>query len=489
MKFSDYVVEYLVESEANTQEKLIDEVIKYVNMYKTEIGDFIVNHIKQFARKPKDKNILQYHKDNTQLHTEIVNLLNKLGIEYKIESDGINIPSFIKFRKTGKQIEKYWGEDVKGGSMRPADRQEIGVLIWYYMLKNGLNDLNYPNLKEILMDNIFTKNQNFIGETLEWLKINEKDWNTQCKKSAETIIARIPQLRSGKYNLHQGGDLFTRIKKVGLKLSKLPGAEDKWNPSDIFFVRPNFNPDNYKSLTEYNAVFAEAKEVIGVSLKKGEDAGGSAHGAISLGNLFKYIGVKAPTPTKMSLKDGKLDLKQTKIIKNLLSGVKKAASNCPYLGGVLIYDNKNNFKLRTDNPSVDEVLGAMKSQSSNWGVSIPHSLSFLEVLKTPQNWEDFAYMCYCIATSQTDVSAFHYKVAGTSFYEMNKNKLNPNLFYCSCCRIPLDGSTNIIFDCSYAGENKKLQLRSKDNSAPQITVWNAREKISNYIEIERLRGL
>ena len=117
-------------------------------------------------------------------------------------------------------------------------------------------------------------------------------------------------------------------------------------------------------------------------------------------------------------------------------------------------------------------------------------MQYLATLNSDQKWHDFTFLGYCIATSQTDVSAFHYKVEGSEFSEVNKNRLNPNLFDCKVCRIPLDGSTNVIFDAYYNEHPRKMQMRSKGSgSPPQMMIFKTEEKITNLENILSWNGL
>lgn len=349
------------------------------------------------------------------------------------------------------------------------------------MLKNNKSSLSDFDAKKT---KIFADSDDTTEKTIKFLEsesLKLNGWNDQCRNAAQAILKVIPQIKTGNYEYHQGGDLFNSLRKKGQTLSKIPGAADKWNPSDIYFIKKGFDLSKYKTIEDLNGELGNFDKVIGVSLK-GSSAG---HGAISLNNIFKFLGLKTPSVSEMKIKDNKLNDKQIIEYKKLMKGVKAAAKHCPFKQGVIVYiNNFCKYKLSKD---IDEMIKHLEIESENWGNSIPITLAFLAELTSKELWERFAFWSYSLASSQLAVSASYYKADGNGNCKLiQSGGLDPDKFECKVCRIPLSKETNIIFDAVYDGAPQKLQFRSKGGK-PQMTIWHTEEKVNHFMKISELQ--
>lgn len=497
MKFSNYILKYL--NESGGDETLIREIENILQIIKhlTNTKKFVTENMKCFAYKAGDiennRPILNLWKGDTQTKSNLINALNKDSAAYEYfkqsSNEGYKIAGkdgkvIFTFRLTGKRIDNYWKEGVSKNSAEQTNYQEVGVLIWVSILKKGGQSLSDFDKKT----KIYTDSDDTVEKSLKFLESEShklNGWNTQCKNQAMGILKTIPQIKTTPYEYHQGGDLFKRIRKMGQKLSGIPGAADKWNPSDIYFIKKNFDKklNSIKTIEELNSCLGNFDEAIGVSLK-GSDAG---HGAISLRNIFKFLKLKEPKYSEWNIKDGRLTPSQIKDYKKLLKSVQQAAKVCPFKNGVILYIG-NNYKYKLSK-NIDEMINHLQGtiESANWGVSIPVILSFLGELKTEELWNRFAFYAYSLAASQIDVSASYYKAEGTGTCKLiQSGGLDINKFECKVCRIPLSKETNIIFDAYYDNVSQKMQFRSK-GGLPQMTIWHTEESVKQYFNISQFK--
>lgn len=499
MKFSSYILKFLNEGEILDQNKIITELITDLPL---NLKELILTNISKFAYKPtdykKNSRILNYNKTDLDTYTKIFNELNANGITYKVGKDYFLLDDYnLKIRKTGAKIENYWkeGSDKSMSSAEATVYNEISVLIWLLLLSSGRKDIEEftdADYKKIKCGDSGEK----VKKTLEYLKSERekgtKSWYFQTQKTAQGLL-KYPKMPKNlnNYTFHRGSKLFDLIKKGGAKLSGLPGAADKWNPSDVILIKNGFKISNYRTLEELNAILGEFNDIIGISLK-GASAG---HGAISLENLYKFIGLIPKRAKPVSMTNKKLDSQGIDYITGLLKSVKKTANVCPFLGGVVLYIGANHKYAIKENgklKKIKDLLLQMKPNSDNWGESMPPTLGGLAGLNSSELWERFTFLGYSIASSQTDWSAPHLKADGNGYVKVvNEKHLDPRDFVCYCCRIPLSGETNVIFDASYKGVSLKLQFRSK-GGAPQMTIWETREVLTDankYSQIKEFKDI
>lgn len=478
MIFSRYVLGFLNEGEIDMTAELTNFSKKIKN---ATFQAWFLDNLTRFAFKNKDLTSLKTVQFNDSFEGELLSVLGSCGVKYtqiSIEKSPAYSFDGLNFRKSGKDVSTYWNS-----SGNKTNNQEIGVLIWVSILLHGktkkLADFKNDRLKKFIV----AKSDKEIEDSLSFLEkesLKKNGWNEQCKNSAEAIVGSLQSMNINVSNhkLHQGGSLFDNLRSLGKKLSGLSTA-DKWNPSDIYFIKQNINSaPSFKTVEELNSYLATFTDIIGVSLK-----GSSAlHGAIALNSIFDKI-KELRKPNVKEWKVGKtLTPEQKKEFKSLLNKVKSAAKSCPYEVNLYL-SNKTKYNLSTN---MDEMLNNMNISSENWGQSIPITLAYLAQLNTEQLWEKFIFRGYCLASSQTYESAQYLKADGRGHIEIIKPGVNEADFKCFQCRIPLSGETNVVFEAQYNGEPLKLQFRSK-GSKPQLIIIKTQEQVKSSIGIEKFK--
>lgn len=476
MKFSNYAIDWLFEEEGEGENDMINKIktaLEKIKHLKNTVK-FVNANIENFAKKNADNAILQYHKSDSQTKSQLINALNADGAFVRF-SEGVDfiievLPSsdaksrIFGFRETGKAISQYWSSGV---GAEKTNYQEIGVLIWVDILKN--NPVN-PDLKSFdiakFKKKIKTDKDDDIKKTFEWLEASmhkKGGWCEQCKNSALGILSKIPQIKTTAYEYHQGGVLFNTLRTTGSKLSRIPGQPDKWNPSDIYFVKSNITVDKikkFKDIHTLNTWLGEFDECIGVSLKGAE----SAHGGSAMRNIFEFIGVSTNFEKWNVAKDKKLTPQQKKKFKAMLKNLKSKADMLPFEKGCKLYITKGtkyDLDLKIDNMLDLYVVGNGRS-SKNWFQSLPVILQMFEALDTKDKWQNFVTSAFCLATSQVSVSAKHYKADGQGHCVLiNPGGIDASLIKPRLLRIPLSGEMDAIMEVVYAGTVYKLQIRSK----------------------------
>lgn len=439
MKFSE-----LVENEINIQNIL--NKIDNLSIRKALLDIQDIFKIKKSTSKTIEIVYFKDFKDDIEKIARNFNLSfgpvdsNKQHIGILVNADNLT----LKIRATG----------VKEGSTKgSADLQEIGVIIALDCLINQIDIQDYEKFKN---KNVYVNNNEQIINSINFL-INNKNWSTQCFKSAELIFKNVKNIKN--YEFHQSSKLFNEIRKVGKELSGL--KEDKWNPSDIYLVSKHGfkSPSSFKNIIDYNNYISSDTDFIGISLK-GEKA---LHGSFALSNIKKMLKLNFDD-SYWNIKDYTLDNKQKEKILHAFKLLKSHKFSKIY-----VFNNKSN--------NLRDCINNFNIKSDVWGKSYPQVLQMLASLKQDDDLHKLAYLAYCGASSILPQACNHNKCTPSKFYRV-ENGLDISKFDLIRCRIPLNGDMGIIFDVCVNGKIQKLQARSK-GSASQFMIINAVENAAN----------
>ena len=247
---------------------LADVASNGVNKGKQRI-DILINKIKNkepLSIEDSDKTFIVHDPDGSKV-SELENWDKSKGRVVLKDKDGNSITT-SKLEKTAE----FGGGKGSGGGSDQTDIQEssmCAVLALYYKL-GGLeeNDLTPENLKSVSSDIDTTSS---IESIIEFVTKN-KNWVPTFIKTANLLSTYL-----GKgYEYHRGSSFTDSLYAMWIKHKKDNGysmKNDKWNPSDIWAVKPNAKSTtlNSTSLAEYNNQILDLYingSLRGISLKK-----------------------------------------------------------------------------------------------------------------------------------------------------------------------------------------------------------------------------
>lgn len=341
--------------------------------------------------------------------------------------------------------------------------QEVGFAVCFDAIANGKDNIEDYKIN----DNVVAKNQHEIEQAIEFLK-QDKSWLNANLEGAKALVEYLREnnINPQNYEIHRGSPLFDQIKKVGSKLTEM--TADKWNPADVLLIKKGVtvNPTGFKNYIDYNQYIGANKDVIGVSLKKGDHE--ALHGAFALGQLVKLLKLGS---------EGFKEFNNVDECKPALIDYLNQLQHSVIADDVYIYTNKAD-----SGKTITELVNQMKPNSSAFSKSFPPALQFLiSVRNNREKMIDAVTAAYLVANSTHSTSCPFIKVSGSSVKQINSQ--NADTVKVNRILIPLTGDIHVLFDVTVTSidetkTNIKLQLRSK-GSAPQFIIL--KEDISTKI--------
>jgi len=371
------------------------------------------------------------------------NKIDNKNIQFEIIGGTIGLNKLLKTKEFGGQAGQTSGDETIKGDK--TSLQEVGVLV---ILDALLENSSFS--KDDLLAYKASSRMNTdtdIHSVLLFLK-DDKSWFNACMNSAQAILSKFGAKLSS-YEIHHGSALFKKIREHGKKLSNL--NFDKWNPSDVYFISkyPDFSIND---IIEWNShIFNEDQFIIGISLKKSDDA--ALHGSIALGVIMKRFGLSSSTP--LQIKDKKLTEKD---INTLLKHLNSTNSNIKA---------KSNCMLTTEKKSISDSLRNAELESDNWGKSIPIILDFMSQLN--ENWEMVLKHMIFSAMSVDVLSCTHWKTSGSGIKIIPEFAPTYNDISIDVLVYKFNGDTDLVINFTYFGKQMKAQMRSK-GSLPQLNI-------------------
>lgn len=455
MYFTNFILEGAEEAEMadrtkevkNILSKIADPKIKKAFLSKSEL----------FGLK-NSGNTLQY---NSNSQSEVAKLAGAFfaGKEFEIPT---NTRYPVKFRQTENPI--YLGNAAQSrvaglSAGNTTKYQEIGPLIYLAMMEDcgfHKNELDISKAEISKLKRVKTGDPKDIEETIKFLT-SDKSWDESCKKQAIDIRNGLGSLKA--YEFHHGTSKFRQIKRLGKELSNV--SEDKWNPADIFLISPSANLSGFSDIGDYNAYVGAHKDIIGISLKKGESD--AKHGKFAIENVYKLLGLKIKGHD-LTIKDNRLNDSQVSDLSKILRDIRKIKSNkimfCVTRNGSI----KNGIKKNLQNSFID---------GKNYGKSYHRVVSFISNFKTEKELSDMLFLMLEIAKSQSPVSCSHYKWA-SKFYEVSPG-LDKSKFEFVKLRVPIDGDMSAVAEVIYESHRYKMQFRSF-GSLPQVEIISLKKE-------------
>lgn len=364
-------------------------------------------------------------------------------------ADGKN----VTLRSTGKS-----GAESTQGS---ASNQEAGVVYWLAKLIG--NDALYQS--KIPME-----------QTELWLDEHSK-WNDQCKDTAQIIIKTLGR-KLKSFEFHHGTTEYNALRSLGKSLSGL--SEDRWNPADIILIKNDRRAYSQalmcRDIEEYNSYFSDLDncELIGISLK----GAAALHGATALSSFANHPWVanivkKFRIPPKIKT-NGVLDINTQRYALSLYDDVSRIKSP--------LVQTYNVDKTKT----IAENIAQWGAVASTWGASFPYGMTLLTCCRNSEDLRNLALTGYMYAKSAiVGVSAPFWKATPNSMTKYEPD-FDAEKFELKRVRVPVDGSTNIIFDIAYDGNIEKLQLRSKSFTNPQFMIIKRNEMGTKAVPLKML---
>ena len=289
--------------------------------------------------------------------------------------------------------------------------------------------------------------------------LNKRATYNNAIKNATGIVNEFgDKLR--RYEIHVKSKLSEHIREIGKKLSGY--AYDKWNPSDIYFIIPNINVDQYADdIVRFNEFISEDQSVIGVSLKDER----AQHGKLALNSYAKLFSVSDRT---YKGKHTKFDEQYTRDLIKQLKTLKTAKN-------VKIY-----LVVPKGIESVSETIELNEKIShdpdAKMSVSYLNSMYVtLEFLNDHVNeLDDVAVKLYNGCSSRLPYSCSHSKVQGGKFERIQGMITDVKL---NAIYIPLVKETQVLMDVIVAdGTHHKLQSRTFTTRAltPQFNLLKSK---------------
>lgn len=200
------------------------------------------------------------------------------GLDYK---DGVKSSSSIDLKTTDIIVENvtyriYYKPRAGGGSGAGAEVTALGECFQAYA--SAARQVKRKDLQ--VAEEVF----DILDASTIRLNVDADRTLKQCKAgldpmwmySGQAIANKLARyLGTGEYVFHRGSPEVTAIEKEYQRLKKIAGITfdiNKWNPSDIWAIKKNFNlQTSFETLTDFNQYLLDqhkARNVVGVSLKK-----------------------------------------------------------------------------------------------------------------------------------------------------------------------------------------------------------------------------
>lgn len=463
MVFSRYVLDFLNEDENEESEmNLVDrtnEVKAIINkIADSDIKKELLKNVELFGLK--GGSVINFNSSNLPSILKMMKNPKKVTTttyDYQIPSIEIvkktQTPKYINFRSTTNKIVAGNAIQQKGGGSN-TKYQEIGPLIYLAMLIDQNADsknLDISNVDLKKLSRIKTGSAEDIRGTIKFLA-GDKSWEESCKQQAIDIYKKFGD-KLNQYDFHHGTSEFKQIKNTGASLSGI--SADKWNPSDIFFIK-SLKLNGIDNIVELNDYVGSHDDIIGVSLKKGESD--ARMGKFAIENVYKLMGALTIKGHDQIIKNAKLNGDQIKEIIAALKQIKALKSPKVY------FCTTRDGKLKD---GITTCLKNAKIEGKNFGKSYFRVVSFLSNFKTQQDLEDTMFLMLEVAKSQASVSCPHYKWASKLF--LVEPGLIRDKYEFKKLRIPVDGDMSAVCEVIYDGARLKMQIRSF-GSLPQVEI-------------------
>lgn len=334
----------------------------------------------------------------------------------------------INLKLSDFQKSKEFGGGGGTSSGNKTALQEVGVLILVDMILQKSNSLpEYTPSKRLSVTTDIDSVKTFLLEN--------KDWFNSCMSSAKTIISSFPDIK--KYTMHHDDTKFNSIRSKGKKLSKASTA-DKWNPSDIYFIK-NYNL-NFNDIFTFNDYVSNEKNMIGISLKKGSKE--AMHGSYSLANLSSMYGIPFVKSTFNSIEDAKPEIQ--KLFNSMLS---------------------RKYYVKTKAKTIEEGVNSLEPKSTNFLISIIPQLHFFSKVKKDE-LEEILKTAILTSMSMAPFSCKHWKLEGKVLTSIPKDN---KVVEIGKIILPLNGDINTLIEFKFNRKNMLCSLRSK-GSQPQFNI-------------------
>lgn len=320
------------------------------------------------------------------------------------------------------------------------DLAECGVVYYLDMFLNTkLTDIKFYTEDQV--KNAKTKTS---LESVKAFLLKHPDWDEACKASARCILNEIilkKNLRT--YEFHHKTDIFNDLKKQGKRLTGL--AEDKWNPADLFLVKPTYRIKKYKTYQELNKEINSFDNIIPVDLKKSDCC--AFGGSYALNNLSGKYGL----PNFKNIKYKSFDDNFFKFFKECIIKLKN-------------HKNSNIIRARTNNNNLTDIYNEIASnvKATNFFNGFPPSLAF--VASSSNHLDDIIFEVICNCLGRNPLSSNFYKVSGN---QLEICDCLPSDLKIEYCVVSCNGDADIKWNVKIDGRLWKLQLRSK-GSLPQF---------------------
>lgn len=381
---------------------------------------------------------------------ELIKTMNVDAVEHLIYDNDTkkykNFKGFINGIQGEIPFNKIHKSNVSGTTLNGLksdnkdDLAECGVVYYLDMFLNtDLTDIKFYTDDQV--KNAKTKTP---LESVKAFLLKHPDWDKSCSDAAKCILNKIilkKNLRT--YEFHHKTDIFNDLKKQGKQLTGL--AEDKWNPADLFLVKPTYRVKKYKTYQELNKEINSFDNIIPIDLKKSDC--GAFGGSYALNNLSGKYGL----PNFKNIKYKSFNDNFFKFFKDCIVKLRK-------------HKNSNIIRVRVDSNNLVDIYKEINSnvKATNFFNGFPPSLAF--IASSSNHFNDIIFEVICNCLSRNPLSSNFYKVSGNHLEICDRLPSDLKIEYCV---VSCNGDADIKWNVKIDGRLWKLQLRSK-GSLPQF---------------------
>lgn len=316
LSFSDFInesteLEAIFEDlNSKTRNSFVQQFISnYANKYSTASSPDRVNNITkvsldEFQQDIKDflKSFKQYKKTGPIEVVEPGTKPNIAGLPSTIKKRGMYSGQFptVELEINDDEIYIVLAGGVAGSNKTSTDFKESFVGYFFAsgkferITKDNYSDKIPDILEDIRRNGISGMSSKVVEDNIKTLSASEDSFNAGIAKSLNNAISIAEYLASSKYKKWsiERSSLFSEVKSTGASVTGL--LADKWNPSDIFLIKPGGEKTIREALTKatseaneelavghLNSIFVNewgetTNPILGISLKEQNAQAGKA---------------------------------------------------------------------------------------------------------------------------------------------------------------------------------------------------------------------
>ena len=411
-------------------EKLLSEQLVYTPKTQYSIGDFHQDKLQSLLERL-----------NQQDQTLLVSDFNDCFKVHDIQHRWTRMYKAQLFEKNDPNIDN--------------GNNELLVLVY---LDKKIQKGNFKSIVEDLdyqpSDRIKHKGEIDIKAMRDWVG-DDRDWDWSCRENAMLIWEKFGR-RLPHFEFHHRSVLSEAIRERGRRLSHM--HDDKWNTSDIYFIKPNIKPLNkFTTIESYNEYIGSDEDVIGVSLKKDEK---SQMGSYSLARMCKEFALEYLDHKMFKLVNkGSYNTEYNKKIKQFVISIRdKCQDKLKVVEFVPDIDDKH----------IDQTISNIRANTQYYYRSILPSLNWLDQMKSFDQLQKYTGILVTTAIGRNPNACPHWQINAKRLEHVRPIDENTK-WELNSVTIPLSGSPEVRIEGLLDGNVIDGRLRVRNGSGPNMT--------------------